>query len=128
MIVGKNGAGKSSLLRCLAGTQTAQTGDVKFGANVKVGYFAQETRAAGLRQDRPRPPGKRHGVTEVQRRSLLGAFGLKGSAAHQMPGTLSGGERAKLALAILAASDANLSAVGRADEQPRSRERRSTWA
>ena len=44
----------------------------------------------------------------MQRRALLGAFGLKGSAAHQLPGTLSGGERAKLALAIMAASDANL--------------------
>ena len=43
-----------------------------------------------------------------QRRSMLGAFGLKGSAAHQMPATLSGGERAKLALAILASSKANL--------------------
>jgi len=41
VIVGKNGAGKSSLLRCLAGTQSAQTGDVRFGANVKGGYFAQ---------------------------------------------------------------------------------------
>ena len=46
--------------------------------------------------------------TDAARRSLLGAFGLKGSAAHQLPGTLSGGERAKLALAILAASNANL--------------------
>jgi ATPase subunit of ABC transporter with duplicated ATPase domains len=36
---------------------------------------------------------------------LLGAFGLKGSAAHQMPATFSGGERAKLALAILASSN-----------------------
>jgi len=42
VIVGKNGAGKSSLLRCLAGTQSSQSGEVKFGANVTVGYFAQE--------------------------------------------------------------------------------------
>jgi ATPase subunit of ABC transporter with duplicated ATPase domains len=106
--VGKNGAGKSSLLRCLAGTQTAQTGDVRFGANVKVGYFAQEHEQLDFSRTVLDHLENATVQTEVQRRSLLGAFGLKGSAAHQLPGTLSGGERAKLAIAILAASDANL--------------------
>ncbi len=108
LIVGKNGAGKSSLLRCLAGTQGAQTGTVKFGANVKVGYFAQEHEQLDFSRSVLDHLENATVQTEVQHRSLLGAFGLKGSAAHQMPGTLSGGERAKLALAILAASDANL--------------------
>jgi ATPase subunit of ABC transporter with duplicated ATPase domains len=108
VIVGKNGAGKSSMLRCLAGTQKAQTGIVKFGANVKVGYFAQENEQLDFDKTVLGNLDNATVVTEVQRRSLLGAFGLKGSAAHQMPGTLSGGERAKLALAILASSDANL--------------------
>lgn len=108
VIVGKNGAGKSSMLRCLAGTQKAQTGEVKFGANVKVGYFAQENEQLDFDKTVLGNLENATVVTEVQRRSLLGAFGLKGSAAHQMPGTLSGGERAKLALAVLASSDANL--------------------
>jgi ATPase subunit of ABC transporter with duplicated ATPase domains len=108
LIVGKNGAGKSSLLRCLAGTQKAQTGVVKFGANVKVGYFAQEHEQLDFSKSVLSHLDNATVVTEVQRRALLGAFGLKGSAAHQMPSTLSGGERAKLAIAILAASDANL--------------------
>jgi ATPase subunit of ABC transporter with duplicated ATPase domains len=108
VIVGKNGAGKSSLLRCLAGTQSAQTGDVRFGANVKVGYFAQEHEQLDFSRSVLDHLENATVQTEVQRRSLLGAFGLKGSAAHQLPGTLSGGERAKLAIAILAASDANL--------------------
>jgi ATPase subunit of ABC transporter with duplicated ATPase domains len=108
LIVGKNGAGKSSLLRCLAGTQRAQTGLVKFGANVTVGYFAQEHEQLDFSRSVLDHLENATVETEVQRRSLLGAFGLKGSAAHQTPGTLSGGERAKLALAILAASDANL--------------------
>ena len=63
-------------------------------------------------------------VTEVQRRSLLGAFGLKGSAAHQMPGTLSGGERAKLALAILAVVGREPPPARRTHQQPRPGERR----
>lgn len=108
VIVGKNGAGKSSLLRCLAGTQGAQTGVVKFGANVKVGYFAQENEQLDFNKTVLGNLDDATVETEVQRRAMLGAFGLKGSAAHQMPGTLSGGERAKLALAILASSDANL--------------------
>jgi ATPase subunit of ABC transporter with duplicated ATPase domains len=108
VIVGKNGAGKSSMLRCLAGTQKIQTGVVKFGANVKVGYFAQENEQLDFDKTVLGNLDNATVVTEVQRRSLLGAFGLKGSAAHQMPGTLSGGERAKLALAILASSDSNL--------------------
>jgi ATPase subunit of ABC transporter with duplicated ATPase domains len=108
LIVGKNGAGKSSLLRCLAGTQKAQTGVVKFGANVTVGYFAQEHEQLDFSKSVLSHLDNATVVTEVQRRALLGAFGLKGSAAHQMPATLSGGERAKLAIAILAASDANL--------------------
>ena len=108
LIVGRNGAGKSSLLRCLAGTQTAQHGAVHLGANVTMGYFAQEHEQLDENKTALQHLENATVVTEVQRRSLLGAFGLKGSAAHQLPGTLSGGERAKLALAIMASSDANL--------------------
>jgi ATPase subunit of ABC transporter with duplicated ATPase domains len=108
VIVGKNGAGKSSLLRCLAGTQDAQEGVVKFGANVTVGYFAQENEQLDFTKTVLGNLDNSTVESDVQRRSMLGAFGLKGSAAHQMPATLSGGERAKLALAILASSNANL--------------------
>jgi len=108
LIVGRNGAGKSSLLRCLAGTQTPQSGGVRLGANVTMGYFAQEHEQLDFSRTALQHLDNASVVTEVQRRSLLGAFGLKGSAAHQLPGTLSGGERAKLALAVLASSDANL--------------------
>jgi ATPase subunit of ABC transporter with duplicated ATPase domains len=108
VIVGKNGAGKSSMLRCLAGTQDAQGGTVKFGANVTVGYFAQENEQLDFTKTVLGNLDNSTVESDVQRRSMLGAFGLKGSAAHQMPATLSGGERAKLALAILASSNANL--------------------
>ena len=47
-------------------------------------------------------------VQETERRALLGMFGIAGKAAHQMPRTLSGGERAKLGLAMLAAGRANV--------------------
>ena len=108
VIVGKNGAGKSSLLRCLAGTQAANTGVVKFGANVSVGYFAQENEQIDFTKTVLGNLDNSKVETEMQRRAMLGAFGLKGEAANQMPRTLSGGERAKLALAMLASSEANL--------------------
>ncbi|MGH9020740.1 MAG: ribosomal protection-like ABC-F family protein [Acidimicrobiales bacterium] len=108
VIVGRNGAGKSSLLRCLAGTQTPIDGGVRFGANVTVGYFAQEHEQLDFDKTVFDHLADSTVPTDHQRRALLGAFGLKGAAFHQLPGTLSGGERAKLALAVLAASNANL--------------------
>jgi len=108
LIVGRNGAGKSSLLRCLAEAQAATSGSVKLGANVVRGYFAQEHENLDPNKTVLAHLDNATVETEVQRRALLGAFGLKGSAALQTPDTLSGGERAKLALAMLAASEANL--------------------
>jgi ATPase subunit of ABC transporter with duplicated ATPase domains len=108
VIVGRNGAGKSSLLRCIAGVQEAQAGTIRFGANVTVGYFAQE--AEQINYDKTVLGNLDASTVEsdLKRRSLLGAFGLKGDAADQNPRTLSGGERAKLQMAMLAASDANI--------------------
>ncbi len=108
VVVGRNGAGKSSLLRCLAGVQQPTAGTVELGANVTLGYFAQE-------HEQVDPGASALGniddsvlTRESERRALLGMFGISGKAAHQMPGTLSGGERAKLGLAMLAAGRANV--------------------
>jgi len=108
VVIGRNGAGKSSLLRCLAGVQVPSGGEVAIGANVSIGYFAQEheqvdpsrTTLANIDDSVLR--------TEGERRALLGSFGLPGKAADQLPPTLSGGERAKLGLAMLAAGQANV--------------------
>jgi ATPase subunit of ABC transporter with duplicated ATPase domains len=80
LIVGKNGAGKSSLLRCLAGTQKAQTGVVKFGANVTVGYFAQEHEQLDfsksvLESSRKRHRGDRGAAPRAARRLRVEGFG-----------------------------------------------------
>jgi len=107
LIVGRNGAGKSTLLRCLAGTQSAGAGVVTLGANVVRGYFAQEHEQLDFTKTVFDHLADATVQGDAQRRALLGAFGLKGETAHQLPGTLSGGERAKLALALLAASSAN---------------------
>ncbi|MGH9091031.1 MAG: ABC-F family ATP-binding cassette domain-containing protein [Acidimicrobiales bacterium] len=108
VVIGRNGAGKSSLLRCLAGVQAPSAGEVATGLHVAVGYFAQEHEQvdpAVSVLDNVHDAVLR---TETERRALLGAFGLPAGAADQMPASLSGGERAKLGLAMLAAGHANL--------------------
>ncbi|MFZ4516262.1 MAG: ABC-F family ATP-binding cassette domain-containing protein, partial [Acidimicrobiia bacterium] len=107
-VVGRNGAGKSSLLRCLAGVQAPTQGTVELGANVVLGYFAQEHEQIDL--DAPAIDNVDDSVLKLdaQRRSLLGSFGLSGAAMNQRAGSLSGGERAKLGLAMLAAGRCNL--------------------
>ena len=118
VVIGRNGAGKSSLLRCLAGVQEPSEGEVAIGVNVAIGYFAQEHEQVDLSVTALENVDDSVLRTDAERRGLLGSFGLPSKAADQMPATLSGGERAKLGLAMLAAGRANLLDPGRADQQP----------
>ena len=108
VVVGRNGAGKSSLLRCLAGVQQPDEGTIALGANVSIGYFAQEHEQIDFGISVLENIDDTVLATESERRALLGSFGLTGKAAYQRPATLSGGERAKLSLAMLSAGRANL--------------------
>jgi ATPase subunit of ABC transporter with duplicated ATPase domains len=108
VIIGKNGAGKSSLLRCLAAVQEPTNGVVEYGTNVAVGYFAQEHEQIDPDLSSLDNVSDAILTTERERRALLGSFGLPSKAADQMPGTLSGGERAKLGLAMLSAGECNM--------------------
>ena len=105
LVLGLNGAGKTSLLRILAGETEADRGSVSWGHHVTVGYYAQEH--DNLRVDESLLDNIRREVppevvlTETQLRGLLGMFGLSGEKVFQEAGTLSGGEKTKLALAML---------------------------
>ncbi len=110
VVVGPNGAGKTTLLRCIAGVYAHEAGSVQFGANVTVGYYAQEhedipdgASVLDVMQAAASPT-----ATETGLRSILGHFGLIGDVAAQEATTLSGGEKTKLSLARLVAGRANL--------------------
>ncbi|OPX11238.1 MULTISPECIES: ABC-F family ATP-binding cassette domain-containing protein [Mycobacteriaceae] len=109
VVLGLNGAGKTTLLRILAGTEAADAGAIEPGHGLKLGYFAQEHDTIdGLASvwDNIRHAAPDTGDQEL--RSLLGAFMFNGPQLEQQAGTLSGGEKTRLALAGLVASTANV--------------------
>jgi ATPase subunit of ABC transporter with duplicated ATPase domains len=110
LIMGLNGAGKTSLLRILAGQSTEDRGSVQFGHGVTVGYYAQEHEGirAGVDVLAHLREMSEFGTTEQQMRNLLGMMGLSGEIAFQDASTLSGGEKTKLSLAQLVAGRHNL--------------------
>ncbi len=109
VVLGLNGAGKTTLLRLLAGVERPDAGALEPGHGLKIGYFAQEhdtlddtaTVWANIRHAAP-------DSGEQELRGLLGAFMFSGSQLEQLAGTLSGGEKTRLALAGLVASTANV--------------------
>ncbi|UGT61530.1 ABC-F family ATP-binding cassette domain-containing protein [Nocardia asteroides] len=109
VVLGLNGAGKTTLLRLLAGVEQPSAGQLDPGHGLKVGYFAQEhdtldDRASVWENIRHAAPD----AGEQELRSLLGAFMFTGPQLEQPAGTLSGGEKTRLALAGLVSSAANV--------------------
>jgi ATPase subunit of ABC transporter with duplicated ATPase domains len=108
MIMGLNGAGKTTLLRILAGVESQDLGEVVLGHKASLGYYAQEHEQilAGVTVfDHVKKVSE--GIPDQQLRSLLGHF-LLADKVGQDAATLSGGEKTKLALAMLMTSRPNV--------------------
>lgn len=109
-LVGVNGAGKSTLLRLLSGVEEPDTGIIKYGHNVKMAFYSQES-ALNLNYentiwDEARSvPSK---LNDAARRGLLGVFLFSGDDIYKKISILSGGEKARLALFKLMLADSNL--------------------
>jgi ATPase subunit of ABC transporter with duplicated ATPase domains len=108
MVMGLNGAGKSSLLRILAGTAEPDEGSLRIGHGVSLGYYAQEHEGIEPGVSVLDHMRAASGADDQSLRRLLGMFVLSGEVAFQDAGTLSGGEKTKLALAQLVAGRRNL--------------------
>lgn len=107
-LVGPNGVGKSTLIKTILKQIPIISGDIKLGANVKVGYYDQEqqtldekkTVLATIWDEHPLLP-------EKDIRSILGSFMFSGEAVDKKVSALSGGERARLLLTKLSMESAN---------------------
>ncbi|GAA4725743.1 ABC-F family ATP-binding cassette domain-containing protein [Isoptericola chiayiensis] len=109
VILGLNGAGKTTMLRLLAGVETPDTGEVLPGHGLKMGYYAQEHDM--LDMDATVVENLRHAapdLTDTQVRTTLGSFLFSGEDADKPAHVLSGGEKTRLALATLVVSSANV--------------------
>jgi ATPase subunit of ABC transporter with duplicated ATPase domains len=109
VVLGLNGAGKTTLLRLLAGIEEPDAGEVAPGHGLRLGYYAQEhetldTSRTVLENLRTAAPG----LTEAEQRTILGSFLFSGDDVTKPAGVLSGGEKTRLALALLVVSGANV--------------------
>jgi ATP-binding cassette subfamily F protein 3 len=113
-VLGVNGAGKSTLVKSIARELEPQAGELRRGAGLEIGYFAQHQ----LDQLRPDESPLQHlrrlaldlnpNVREQELRDFLGTYRFSGDLASQPVGPMSGGEKARCALALLAWRRPNL--------------------
>jgi len=109
VVLGLNGAGKTTLLRILGGVDTPDTGLIVAGHGLKIGYYAQEHETLDVRASvlQNMVSVSQH-LTETEARKVLGSFLFTGDDVHKPAGVLSGGEKTRLALAMLVVSSANV--------------------
>ncbi len=109
VILGLNGAGKTTLLRILAGVDIPDTGIVEAGHGLRIGYYAQEHETIDVKRsvlDNMMSASPEISATEARR--VLGSFLFTGDDTAKPAGVLSGGEKTRLALAMIVVSGANV--------------------
>ncbi|MCP2030929.1 ATPase subunit of ABC transporter with duplicated ATPase domains [Okibacterium sp. HSC-33S16] len=109
VVLGLNGAGKTTLLRILAGVDQPDTGQVEPGHGLRIGYFAQEHDTLDVKRSvLENMVSSSPNITETEARKVLGSFLFTGDDSHKPAGVLSGGEKTRLALAMIVVSGANV--------------------
>jgi len=109
VILGLNGAGKTTLLRMLAGVDKPDTGHIDPGHGLRIGYYAQEHETIDVKRSvLENMVSSSPQLTETEARRVLGSFLFTGDDAAKPAGVLSGGEKTRLALAMIVVSGANV--------------------
>jgi ATPase subunit of ABC transporter with duplicated ATPase domains len=109
VVLGLNGAGKTTLLRMLAGVDKPDTGQVEPGHGLRIGYYAQEHETIDVKRSvLQNMVSSSPNITEMEARRVLGSFLFTGDDSHKLAGVLSGGEKTRLALAMIVVSGANV--------------------
>jgi ATPase subunit of ABC transporter with duplicated ATPase domains len=109
VILGFNGAGKTTLLRILAGVDAPDTGQIEPGHGLRIGYYAQEHETIDVKRSvLENMVSSSPNLTETEARRVLGSFLFTGDDSHKPAGVLSGGEKTRLALAMIVVSGANV--------------------
>jgi ATPase subunit of ABC transporter with duplicated ATPase domains len=109
VVLGLNGAGKTTLLRILAGIDAPDTGEVQHGHGLRLGYYAQEHETLDIgRSVLANMKTAAPDLGETDTRKVLGSFLFTGDDVEKPAGVLSGGEKTRLALAMLVVSAANV--------------------
>lgn len=109
-LLGRNGAGKSTFIKMLASELAPKHGKFRYSQGVKIGYFAQHQLETLYPEDSPIKHMTRLApeATEQELRNYLGSFGFQGDKALEAVGPFSGGEKARLVLALLVWEKPNL--------------------
>jgi ATPase subunit of ABC transporter with duplicated ATPase domains len=109
VVLGLNGAGKTTLLRILAGVDKPDTGEIEPGHGLRIGYYAQEHETIDVKRSvLQNMVSSSPNLTETEARRVLGSFLFTGDDAAKPAGVLSGGEKTRLALAMIVVSGANV--------------------
>jgi ATP-binding cassette subfamily F protein 3 len=106
-LVGPNGAGKTTLLRVILGQMAPLAGRARLGANVEVGYYAQEQETLDPESTPFQTVRRVAAMSETETRAFLHYFLFSGDDVFVPVGSLSYGERARLVLARLVATGCN---------------------
>ncbi len=107
-LVGHNGAGKSTFIKLLTGDLEPDDGEIVKAQSLKIGYYSQELESLDFSKNLLETVASMKGLPEEKIRAHLAAFLFTGDRVYQKVGSLSGGEKTRISIALLLLEDYNM--------------------